>query len=90
MYVTPFVVFCEGIIGKEADGFLKKTLQFFLADKWHRPYAQTLSFVKIRFAISLVRAKNRSFRGSRIMTGTISYRVDWENGVGLSFYSTLE
>ena len=88
-HFTPFVVSCEGLLGREADVFLKRLSQK-LADKWHRPYAQTSSFVKTRFAISLVRAKNRCLRGSRIMTRKISHRVDWEDGAGLGFYSTLE
>lgn len=54
-----------------------------LADKWYRAYAHTLNFVNSRFAISLVRAKNRCFLGSRIMTNNISYRVDWEDGADL-------
>jgi len=88
-HFTPFVVSCEGLLGKEADVFLKR-LSTKIADKWHRLYSQTISFVKARFAISLVRAKNRCFRGSRIPTGRISHRVDWEDGAGLGFYSTLE
>jgi len=81
-HFTPFVVLCEeGLLGKEADTFLKR-LSKKLADKWRRPYSQTVSFVKTRFAISLVRAKNRCIRGSRIPTGKISYRVDWEDGAG--------
>jgi len=86
---TPFVVSCEGFLGKEADVFLKR-LSMKLAEKWHRPYSQTVSFVKTRFAISLVRAKNRCFRGSRIPAGRISHRVDWKDGAGLGLYSTLE
>ena len=61
-----------------------------LTEKWHRPYSQIVSFVKTRFAISLVRAKNRCLRDSRIPTGRISLRVDWEGGAGLGLYSTLE
>ena len=86
---TPFVVSCEGLFGKEADVFLKR-LSMKLAEKWYRPYSQTVSFVKTRFAISLVRAKNRCFLGSRIPTGRISHRVDWEDGAGSGIYSTLE
>ena len=86
---TPFVDSCEGLLGKEADVFLKR-LSMKLAEKWHRPYSQTVSFVKTRFAISLVRAKNRCFRGSRILTGRISHSVDWEERAGLGLYSTLE
>ena len=79
------VVSCEGMLGKEDDVFLK-ILSKTLADKWH----QTLSFVKTRFAISIVRAKNKCFRGSRIKTSKISHRVDWEDGGCLGFSSTLE
>ena len=86
---TPFVVSCEELLGKEADTFLKR-LSKKLADKWRRPYSQTVSFVKTRFAISLVRAKNQCIRGSRIPTGRISHRVDWEDGSGLALYPTLE
>ena len=88
-HFTPFVVSCEGMLGKEADVFLKR-LSMKLAEKWHRPYSQTVSFVKTRFAISLVRAKNRCIRGSRIPTGRICHRVDWDDGAGLGLYSTLE
>ena len=88
-YFTPFAVSCEDMLGKEADEFLKR-LSMKLAEKWHRSYSQTVSFVKTRFAISLVRAKNRCFRGSRIPTGRISHRVHWEDGTGLGLYSTLE
>ena len=52
-----------------------------LAEKWH---------VKTRFAISLIRAKNSCLHGSRIPTGRISHRIDWEDGAGLGLYSTLE
>ena len=88
-YFTPFAVSCECMLGKEADVFFKR-LSMKLAEKWHRPYSQTVSFVKTRFAISLVRAKNRCFRGSIIPTERISHRVDWEDGAGLGLYSTLE
>ena len=88
-HFTPFVVSCEGLLGKEADVFLKR-LAIKLAEKWHRPYSQTVSFVKTRFSISLVRAKKPCLRGSRIPTGRISYRVNWEDGAGLELYSTLE
>ena len=88
-HFTPSVVSCEGIFGKEANVFLKR-LSKNLADQWYRAYAHTLNFVDSRFAISLVRAKNRCFRGLRIMTNKISHRVDWEDSAGLGFYSTLE
>ena len=86
---TPFVVSCEGLLGKEAGTFLKR-LSKKLADKWRRPYSQAVSFVKTRFAISLVRAKNRCIRGSRIPTGRISHRVDWEDVAGLALHPGIE
>ena len=73
------------LLGKEADVFLKRLL-IKLAEKWHWPYSQTVSF-----ALSLVRANNRCLRGSTIPTGRISHHVDWEDGSGLGLYFfTLE
>ena len=83
------MVSCECLLGKEAVGFLKH-LSMKLVEKWHHPYSQTGSFVKTRFTISLVRVKDRCFRGSRIPTGRIFHRVDWDDGARLGLYSTLE
>ena len=88
-HFTPFVVSCEGMLGKEASTFLNR-LGKSLSDKWKRPYSTTISFVRTRFAIALVRAKNKCFRGSRIHTNTISHKCTWEDGAGLNLYSTLE
>ena len=88
-HFTPFVVSCEGMMGREADSFIR-CLSKRLSKKWFRPYSKIVNFVRTRFAISLVRAKNRCLRGSRIMTDSISKRVDWEDGAGLGFFSTLE
>ena len=57
-----------------------------LAEKRYRPYSKTVNFVKTRFIISLVRAKNRCLRGLRIPTGRILYRVDWEDGAGRALF----
>ena len=63
-HFTPFVVSCEGLMGKEADAFVSRLAKK-LSLKWSRPHSRTVSFVRTRFAISLVRAKNRCIRGSR-------------------------
>ena len=42
-HFTPFVVSCEGLLGKEVDTFLKH-LSKKLADKWRRPYSRAVSF----------------------------------------------
>ena len=86
---TPFGVSCEGMMGREADSFICR-LSKRLTKRWFRPYSKTVSFVRTRFAISLVRAKNICLRGSRVMTDSISRRVDWEDGVSMGFFSTLE
>ena len=51
-----FIVSCVILLGKEANVFLKR-LSIKLAEKWHRPYFQTVSFVKTRFAISFGSSK---------------------------------
>ena len=84
----PFVVSCEGIIGREAKNFMKR-LSMRLAEKWKQPYSQTVSFVRTRFYIALVRAKNRCFCGFRVLTKRISNKIDWEDGDGLDLYSTM-
>ena len=53
IHFTPFVVSCEGLLGKGADTLLKR-LSKKLADKWCRLYSPAVSFVNTRFAISLV------------------------------------
>jgi hypothetical protein len=86
---TPFVVSCEGMLGREADCFLKR-IAMKLATKWSSPYSQVVGFIKTRFAISLVRATSRCLRGSRIKPEAMSFRVSFDDGAGLGLYSTLE
>ena len=87
-HFTPFVVSCEGLLGREADVFLSR-LGKKLATRWARPHCRTTSFLRTRFAISLVRAKNRCIRGSRIPASAISRRIDWDDGAGLGLFSTI-
>ena len=88
-HFTPFIVSCEGMKGKETDTFIRRLAQR-LSKKWHRPHSRTVGFIRSRFAISLVRAKNRCLRGSHIISNSISRRIDWEDGVGLGLHITLE
>ena len=60
------------IYGKEASFFMKRLAKQ-LAHKWNRPYSSTISLLRTRFAISLVRSKNRCLRGARISPYEISY-----------------
>ena len=73
----PFVASCEGMLGREADVFLKNLAKK-LAKKWERPCSRTTAFVRTRFAISMVRAKNylsrRRYRQFCISTNSIGLR----------------
>ena len=84
----PLSYLVKVFLEKKRISFTRLTMK--LAEKCHRPYYQTVSFVKSRFAVSLVRTKKRCIRGSTISTNRISHRVDWEDGAGLGLYSTLE
>ena len=86
---TPFVVTTEGMLGREADCFLKRVAMK-LAKKWSRPYSQVVGFIKTRFAVALARAKSRCIRGSRIKPERSSFRVQFDDGAGLGLYSTME
>lgn len=77
------------MMGKEANTFIRRLAQC-LSKKWHRPYSRNVGFIRSRFAISLVRAKNRCLRGSRVMSNSISRRIDWDDGADLGLHSTLE
>ena len=88
-HFTPFAVSCEGMFGREASFFMKRLAKK-LADKWNRPYSNTISLLKTRFAINLVRSKQRCIRGARTSLDLISHKFDWEDGAGLQFFSSLE
>ena len=55
-HFTPFLVSCEGLLGREAATFMQR-LGKKQSEKWNRPYSNTISFIRTRFAITLVRAK---------------------------------
>ena len=80
---TPFVVSCDGMMGKEADNTLKK-LASKLSEKWDRPYSHTCGYLKARMSITVVRATHMCLRGSRIPAKAISYRrMQMEDGAGM-------
>ena len=58
-----------------------------LAEKWHRPYivSDCISFVTTRFAIFLVRAKNRCLRDSRILR-PVEFRIVWIGKTEQQYY----
>ena len=88
-HFTPFVVSCEGLFGKEASFFMKRLAKK-LADKWNQPYSSMIGLLRTRFAVNLVRSKYHCIRGTRTSLDFMSYKLDWEDGAGLQFFSTLE
>ena len=88
-YFIPFVVSCKRLFGKEASFFIKRLAKK-LADKWNQPYSLTISLLRTRFAVNLVRSKHHCIHGTRTSLDFMSYKLDWEDGVGLQFFSTLE
>ena len=88
-HLAPIVISCEGMMGRKGSIFFKR-LAMKISEKWHQPYSQVIRFVRTRFVIALERAKNKCLRGSRISTHRLSAKMQWEDGLGLDLYSTLE
>ena len=82
---TPFVVSCDGLIGREAEGLLRRLLEL-LSNKWDQPYSVTHGYVKSRIGFAIVCATNYCLRGPRIPGTYICPKVKWEGGSGLGLY----
>ena len=54
-HLSPFVASVDGILGVEVTSTLK-SIAICLASKWKQPYSKTCGYIKIRIAITLVRA----------------------------------
>ena len=61
---TPLVYSVDGIAGREARNAEKK-LATHLAAKWGRSYSEMVYYVRVRMALSVVRANSLLIRGSR-------------------------
>ena len=85
-HFSPFVASVDGLLGMEVTKTLKR-LASCLATKWRQPYPKTCRYVKIRTAITLVRATHRCIRVSRVPTHRISVQQpQWEDGAGLKLF----
>lgn len=62
---TPLVYSVEGIAGREARAAEKRLAQY-LSKKWRRTYSEMVFCVKVRMALSVVRANSLLIRGSRV------------------------
>ena len=82
-HFTPFVVSADGLLGREANTYLRR-IAALLAVKWDRPYSQVCGFVKARMAIAIVRATSRTLRGSRVPFKRLAFKLpQFEDGAGL-------
>ena len=61
---TPLCFFVDGLLGCEADVFLKQ-LANRLFDTWDRSFSDVLHWIRLKLAFSLLRAVAVCLRGSR-------------------------
>ena len=61
----PFFALVDVLLGVEATANLKRIASR-LSTKWRKTYYRTCGYIKIRIAITLVRAKHRCILGSRV------------------------
>ena len=84
-HFSPFVVSCDGLLGKEARSVLQN-LAGRLSKKSGKSFSETSNFMKSRMSIAIVRATHLCIRGSRIPTSRMSQHPQWEDGAGLSLF----
>ena len=61
---TPLCVSVDGMLGSEAEFFVRR-LGDFLAAKWERPYSVVMGWVRARLSFAILRATLLCVRGSR-------------------------
>ena len=61
---TPLCVSIDGMLGAEAEFFLKR-LGDFLAVKWERPFSVVMGWIQARLSFAILRATMLCVRGSR-------------------------
>ena len=81
-HFSPFILSVDGLLGHEADCFLKRIASR-LSRKWRQPYSVTCNHVRLRVNIAAIRATHLCLRGSRIPPSRISKRPAWEDSAGL-------
>ena len=76
----------EGILGVEAEATIKR-IAIRLTQKWKDSYSCNCRYVKIRAAITIVRATHRCIWGGRVLASHISViRPQREDGTGLQLF----
>ena len=61
---TPICVSVDGMVGREANAFLKR-LGDRLSLKWTRPYSEVINWIRTRLTFAIIRASLLCLRGSR-------------------------
>lgn len=81
---VPFVVSTTGLLGKEANIFLKR-LAGVLATKHNKEYSAVCGYVKAYVSVAIARSVHYCIRGSRIPTSIVSNKIypQWEDGAGM-------
>ena len=87
-HFTPFVVSCDGLLGKEAVALLRNLAER-LSNKTGKCYSETCGFLRARLSIAIVRSVHLCLRGSRIPTNSMSRHPQWEDGAGLGLFRQL-
>ena len=70
-HFSPFIASVHGLLGVEATATLKRIASR-LSTKWRQPYSRMCGYVKIRIAITLVRATHQCIQGFRVLVHRIS------------------
>ncbi len=84
-HFSPFVVSCDGLLGKEAQAVLQN-LASRLSKKTGKSYSEACGFMRARISIAIVRATHLCIRGSRIPTNRMSRHPQWEDGAGIGLF----
>ena len=61
---TPFCVSVDGLLGTEAQHFMKR-LGIQLAQKWEKSYSETMGWIRALLSFAILRATILCLRGSR-------------------------
>ena len=91
-HFTPFVLSVDGMLGKEAQSFLKHLAYIYVA-KWDLTYSQVRGYLNSKISIACLRAAHRCIRGSRVPSTRICrshLQVDrpWEDGAGMNLFQS--
>ena len=85
-HFSPFVASVDGLLEVEATATMKR-ISSRLATKWRQPYSNTCGYVKIRVAITMVRATHCCLHGSRVPAHQIRVQQpQWGDGAGLNLF----